>query len=184
VGRQHEIDRLIGTLNAPKWQFWINNTARAKAAKDLGGIGPEAIPSLVACFAKPGAAYAVLALREIGSSAIPACLQALRGPGAAYAILYFEKMGVACVPGLIDEFAGEGAAYACVALEKIGPPALSPLMEALENRNSTVRMWAAMTLGEMGKWAAEAIPRLRSKLGDPSEGVREAAQEAIGKITK
>jgi HEAT repeat protein len=182
VSRQQQIDRLIHKLNAPKWKFWISGTAKANVARALGEIGPEAIPRLVEAFSGPGAAYAVLALEEIGSEAIPACIKALRSPGAAYAVLFLEKMGESCVEELINEFKTEGAAYASLALRNIGPAALPYLIRAVKNHDSTVRMWAAITLGEMGKWAAEAIPVLQAALTDSDNNVRQAAQEAIEKI--
>ena len=182
MSRQQEIDRLIDTLNAPKWMFWVNASSKATASRALGGFGPEAIPSLIRALSTSGAAYAVMALVKIGAVAIPDCLQALRGPGAAYAVLFFKEIGASCVDELIAEFNGEGAAYAALTLVEIGPSALPHLIQAVTNGNDTVRQYAALTLGRMGKWAAEAIPALQAAQTDSDENVRKAAKEALKSI--
>jgi HEAT repeat protein len=140
------------------------------------------VPALIGSFDKPGAAYAVLALKEIGSAAVPYLLKALSTPGAAYATLALKEIGATCVNELIQEFQGEGAAYAVLALKEIGPPAVQPLIGALGSPNTTIKMWAALALGEMGRWAQGAIPALTAACSDPSADVREAARDALKKI--
>ncbi len=174
----------IRRLSAPRWQLWITGNKRAKAALELAAIGSSAVPELASSLSGPGAAYAVLALKKIGKPAVPACLRELNGPGAAYALLFFDReTGAPVVKELIGQFGGEGDAYASLALQKIGPAALPPLMEAMENADDNTRMWAALTLGEMGTWAEQAVPVLKRKAEqDDSEDVREAAKIALEKI--
>jgi HEAT repeat protein len=87
------------------------------------------------------------------------------------------------VTEIIDAFKSKkAAANACLALVKIGPPALPALIDAMKDMDPTVRMWAAITLGEMGKWAADAVPALAFACADSSPDVRKAASEALAKI--
>ena len=60
-----------------------------------------------------------------------------------------------------------------------------PLLHALLRKgNATMRMMAATCLGEIGPDAKEALPMLSLLLQDTNRLVREAAKEAIRKITE
>lgn len=65
------------------------------------------------------------------------------------------------------------------ALLALGDKAVDPLIQALGNRNVSVRWTAASTLGELG--AKKAVPDLVEALKDPD--VHSAAKEALGHIT-
>jgi HEAT repeat protein len=77
------------------------------------------------------------------------------------------------------------------ALVEIGPItadlaeyALPLLTEALSYDQEFIRVEAAMTLGDLGKFAASALPALENTAkADGSAAVRKAAEEAIEKIS-
>jgi HEAT repeat protein len=75
------------------------------------------------------------------------------------------------------------------ALLQIGPRsddlvklALPLLTAGLKSTQELVRIEAAISLGEIGKGAASALPALQAAANDSSSSVREAATEAIKKI--
>jgi len=71
------------------------------------------------------------------------------------------------------------------ALADLGPdalPALSALIETLEDENSYVRNFSAGAISQIGSKAEPAIPALRNALKDPDEAVSMSAQTALGAI--
>lgn len=68
------------------------------------------------------------------------------------------------------------------ALAKIGVAAVPTLLEALENKDPTVRARAASALARMGPTASSAVPALTKALSDPDEDVRRNAARALGQM--
>jgi HEAT repeat protein len=75
------------------------------------------------------------------------------------------------------------------ALLQMGPPSdefvsttLPLLTSALASQREMVRVEAALSLGQLGKAAASALPALEKAQQDASSNVRHAASEAIAKI--
>ncbi len=68
-------------------------------------------------------------------------------------------------------------------LKKIGSPAVSILVEALDDADANVRKNAAFGLGSMGSDAVEAVPALLSTLKDSESGVRMDVAVALRNIT-
>ena len=67
-------------------------------------------------------------------------------------------------------------------LRRIGEPAITSLVEMLNDENAAVRVWAAETLGALQMRAIDAVPSLNVALTDPSPEVRSAAQRALEAI--
>jgi HEAT repeat protein len=182
-------------------------TRRERAMRVLAKIGPEAAPAVPELMGiiqgsdakqKAEALFVVGAIGAGASAAVPAVAAALGDADAqvqqtaAYAL---GKMGPAAkdaVPALqrltasSDELLKLAAVWA---LLQIGPmtdelvkTAVPLLTGALTSPRELVRIEAAMSLGQIGKPAAAALPALEKSRQDPSSSVRGAAAEAIGKI--
>lgn len=67
-------------------------------------------------------------------------------------------------------------------LERIGTPAVPALIEALQDKDVRVRVYAADVLGALGSKAQEAVPALAKALKDPDQYVRASAAEALHEI--
>jgi HEAT repeat protein len=74
----------------------------------------------------------------------------------------------------------EAAADLLTAIEKMGPAVVDPLIEALGDKEGTVRRYAAVTLGRIGD--LRAIEELGMTLYDLHNEVRKAAGEALAKF--
>ena len=61
---------------------------------------------------------------------------------------------------------------------------ITGLMKALDDKEYGIRSLAAYWIGEIGRPASNAVPKLKLVLSDEHEEVRLAAQEAIRKIQK
>lgn len=61
------------------------------------------------------------------------------------------------------------------------PPSLGSCLEALGDTRASARRDAACSLGLRGDW--EAVGPLLARLRDPAGGVREAAAEALGRVS-
>jgi Tfp pilus assembly protein PilO len=68
------------------------------------------------------------------------------------------------------------------ALLLIGPPAVPALVEALEDQQADVRLWAARTLRAFGEQAEPATAALTLALADPDFRVRAEAAQALEAI--
>ncbi len=73
----------------------------------------------------------------------------------------------------------QDSADASAALGRIGKASLPVLLEALEDRNATVRRPAVSALAQLGPDAAGAVPALAGLLLDPDRNVRELAGYAL-----
>ncbi|WP_292365513.1 MULTISPECIES: HEAT repeat domain-containing protein [unclassified Methanoculleus] len=187
IGDPAAIPALMGALNDG------DAYVRSRAALALGAIGEAAREGLIASLSAGNERVrwgAALALGSIGGeSAIKALIGALRDPDgdvrqrAAGAL---GDIGEPALPSLIEALRTDDEALrqgAIAALGFVGRPAVGALIEALGTGDDwRVRAGAARALGEIGERRV-ADPLIRA-LDDESEGVREAAREALGSIRK
>jgi HEAT repeat protein len=177
---------------------------RAAVARSLGNIGGsahEAIPSLISALQDahdPVREAAALALGQMGQKskpAIPALMLALKDKSglvrtwAAQALLKLGPDAKAAVPALVEALQNKRdngvRSWFAQALGGIGPAAkaaVPALVEALGEKDDSLRIWAAIALGEIG--AKAAVPALIEAAKDKGNGNggREYAIEALGKI--
>jgi acyl-CoA thioester hydrolase len=73
------------------------------------------------------------------------------------------------------------AAYAIATMGSDARPAVSGLIEALNDSTADVRWWAAYALGKLKSVGPEGEAALRRAMGDPDPEVCSAASEALGK---
>ncbi len=180
---------------------------RERAMSVMAKVGPEAapaVPELIKIIQGTDAKHKIEALFVIGaigptaSAAAPAAVAALAdtdlqvqqtaayalgkiGPGAKEAVAPLKKLTAST-----DDLVKLTAIWA---LLQIGPRsddlvkmALPLLTAGLKSTQELVRIEAAISLGEIGKGAATALPALEAAANDPSSSVRGAASEAIKKI--
>jgi HEAT repeat protein len=180
---------------------------RERSMKVLSKIGADAapaVPELIKIAQGSDAKLKVEALFTIGAigqgaaAAVPAVVSALSdsdpqtqqtaayaagkiGPAAASAVPALKKL-----TGSNDDLVKMTAVWA---LLQIGPrtdelvkTALPVLSAGLTSQQEMVRVDAAMSLGQLGKAAASALPALEKSLQDPSGNVRSAASAAIKSI--
>jgi HEAT repeat protein len=74
------------------------------------------------------------------------------------------------------------SSHAATALAKIGPAALPFLIQALRDKDDSLRARAAETLGYFGSDAKLALSALLNAANDPDWGVRMAVVSALGKL--
>jgi HEAT repeat protein len=84
---------------------------------------------------------------------------------------------------LILHLASPGNFLVAATLGMMEPPAVSALMNALQDPNENVRAQAAEALGIAGSRAKMALPTLEECLGDSSGRVRQSVQKAIKSIS-
>ncbi len=70
------------------------------------------------------------------------------------------------------------------AFSQFGEDAVPILIDHLAHEQTDIRRWAAVTLGEVGPPAREAIPPLLDALRDGDNSVRDAAKDALEKIDR
>jgi HEAT repeat protein len=134
---------------------------QAQAANLLGWIGPEAeaaVPVLVRQMLDrdyPVGRSALQALVRIGDPALPELMRALPRAGES------------------------GTKRLVLVLKAIGARAVGPLRQTLDHPKAEVRAAAARALGELGRTAQAAVPRLEEALHDPAKTVRLNAAEAL-----
>lgn len=134
----------------------ISDPAVAPALeKNLGRVNPGI---------RLGAAHLLWRLRGKKEVIIPVLIEALRGT---------DPNGEWSAAGLLPQMMPEAQA------------AIPALVQALAqtNRDNRVRGKAAITLGEMGPLAHVAVPALTKATNDVYSNVREAAVEALKRIT-
>ncbi len=164
-----------------------DRNVRAAAADALGTIGdPRAVQPLCAAIRDPDGYVYIAAgkwLPNFGVLAVEPLLTVLKDPDENVSKRAPEILGSIgdprAVQPLIYEFenrfdrgqdqdwGGDQVLYrqACAdALGKIGEPAVMPLIDALKNRNATVRWMAADTLGKIGD--ARAVEPIKNALND------------------
>lgn len=184
---------------------------RLAALEILGAIGPQAkdaVPDVIAALSTNDAEFrsdAAMALGRMGSEAaeaVPQLLTMLEGPAsepsdryaAAFALGRAGAVAKAALPKLREIAQGKDELLATVAAWaalKISPDdtamietAIPLLRRALRADREPVRLEAAISLGEIGPAAATALPILELvSEEDPSKSVRQAADEAVRKIS-
>jgi HEAT repeat protein len=182
-------------------------TRRERAMRVLSKVGPDAapaVPELVSIIQGTVAKERIEALFVVGaigpgaSGAVKAVVAALADTDpqvqqySSYALGKIGPPAREAVPALkqltmsSDELVKMTAIWA---LLQIGPQsdelvkaALPVLTSGLGSSREMVRVEAAMSLGSLGKAASSALPALEKSLQDPNASVRNAANEAIGKI--
>jgi HEAT repeat protein len=129
-------------------------TAASLAASDLGALLADPDDEV--------ANQAAAALAEIGPLAVKELMQAARPPATAAV-----------------------RQRALSALSKMGPDAraaLPTLKEALQDRHTPCRLFAAIALSEMGEDAKAVIPDISRTLTDNDQGVRNQAAQALANL--
>jgi HEAT repeat protein len=180
---------------------------KERALRVLGKIGADAapaVPELVTILKgndpklKTEALFVAAAIGPKADAAVPEAIKALSDPDpqmqqtAGYALGKIGPGAKAAVPELKkltssnDELVKLTAVWA---LLQIGPQspeltqmALPMLTAALGSEREMVRIEAAMSLGNLGKAAASALPSLEKAQQDESPAVRNAATEAVKQI--
>ncbi len=88
----------------------------------------------------------------------------------------------ASVPQLLAAMASRDSAVrdlAVTSLSGLGANAIAPFVQALQDEDAGVRQAAAVTLGQIGLGAIDAVPQLTSALSDADPRVRAAAAFAL-----
>ena len=171
------IPALIETLSDDNgWTF---------AALALARMGPDVMETLLLSLEMQNADGVGVVVQEIGPEAYPLLLDTLATDRAQAAVFALIRIGRNVAPDLAqllcDPVRGR---YAYAALVQLGIEAVESLMELLESPNEGVRYMSANTLGRIGQDADRAIPSLTDLvISDPNSLVREAAQEALSRIS-
>ena len=63
-----------------------------------------------------------------------------------------------------------------------GPASIPKLLQALQDKNASIRYWAATGIGNIGSAAMSTLTRVAESLNDPSPSVRIAAARAVAKL--
>lgn len=159
------IDRFVERQIATNITSLADDDERTSAIHTLKGFGKRAIPSLIAVLGDPSrGVYAAIVLSEMGEPAIPALLDALNDDSKmVYASRALLEMGKK--------------------KEKTRPIIIPRLIDALADKNESVRVIAGVTLGEFGAPALEPfVPALEKSLGNVNARVYAAkVLEGIGK---
>ena len=118
-----------------------------------------------------------LAVRTLGDmkaiAAIPVLIELLR-----------QRPPAEGPPGGVDLFDDASFIPAAVreAIVKIGRPAVSPLIELLQDKKWAVRLEAAIILGQIGPEAKDSVSALTEVLKDDDQRVRQYAAKALEKV--
>ncbi len=181
---------------------------RARGMRILARVGPKAapaVPELIKLLAdadpktRTDALFTLAAIGPQADAAVAPIQQALSDSDrevmltAGYALGKIGPAAKPAVPALVKLTASEDPLVkltAVSALMKIDPQseehvrlAIPALIDALgSSGHEFIRLEAAMTLGDLGKAAAAAVPALQLAREDRSSAVRTAADEALKKI--
>jgi HEAT repeat protein len=174
-----------------------------KAFSSLKEGGKAAVPVLTELLAAKGADAKVRwkaadLLEQIGpdaSEAIPGLLAALKDSDPHVRAVVAKSLGgvvpkescgeaVEALAAVLKEggLVGAAAARAISKFGAKGAPALPALLEAMKDKDSTVRWEAGRTVGKIGAAAKSAVPALVEQMKDEAPLVREHAAEALGDI--
>ena len=63
-----------------------------------------------------------------------------------------------------------------------GPASIPKLLQALQDKDASIRYWAATGIGNIGSAAMSTLTRVAESLNDPSPSVRIAAARAVAKL--
>jgi hypothetical protein len=115
----------------------------------------------------PTCAKAEQCVRDLGTNAIPALIVLLRQQDTNF-----------LRPGAMTRSQGL-ASFGFGTLGSVAAPAVSSLVECMDDERPEVRAVAATCLREIGEPASNAVPRLVTALNDPSPDVRLCAVLAL-----
>ena len=147
----------------------------------LGQIGDvRAIEPLIAYMGRGSFLGCAPALMQIGKPAVEPLIAALKDEPYRAAWALGEIGDVRAIEPLIATLNGKYEKPVGVALVKFGKPAVEPLIVALKDKNTTVRLVAAWALGEIKD--GRAVEPLIAKLKDKDIDVRATAAGALGQI--
>lgn len=173
-------DALVGALKD------ADPVVRGYAATALGEIGDRrAREPLLAALRNENASVVNMAtaLYDLGSTEVVGILveklRDMNPNNRLYAVYALGKISdPAMVHPLVEVLGSEEIGWlAARALVNVGQPAVAPLLESLFSDNSTARLYATYTLGEIGDpRAARGLLRL---LQDPDPLVLDTAAEAL-----
>jgi HEAT repeat protein len=161
----------------------------AQALQQMHVNAAAAIPELVQALTRPEEGVRYCAAHALGATGSPAALPGLRQamgvyPGAALtAIAALGPAGREAFPDVVSLLDSPYGGAAARALGQIGrglPETVEALNAALLSLPSNEKGIAAEELGEMGEWAAGAVPNLIATLSDAN--ARISAARALGKI--
>ena len=175
---------------------------RVAACRSLANLGAAAVMALDACgraLSDPEPAVRVQAASacwRISRQPTPAretLMAALHEPGVGWeAALILGEMGAAAecaVPELVRALKRERVPRpfrtppsSATALGRIGAAAVNPLVEALRDNSTLVRIHAALALALVGGPATNAIPALQNALTDENADVQNASIVALIQI--
>lgn len=174
---------------------------RDRAVRALGRIGVSgstAIPALTRALSdlsptiRSAAAVSLSAYEENALPAVPALVVALRDKegmvraNAAGCLGSIGPKAKEAVPELLDALRADVdsrvAERAADALGHIGGPAIRVLAESLGDRDSAIRVRAAMALGSAEKGAEGAVPELIEALRDGDLALRRRAASALSRV--
>ena len=208
VDRAMDAFASLGSRVVPKAVDLLKDAKRReRAMKVLGKIGPEAAPAVPALVSllkdqdpkvRTEALFTLAAIGPKASAAIAPATALLADTDRDVMLTagyYLDKMGPeakAAAPELRkllssqDELVQITAAHALLSVEPNNPDhakvAVPVMTAALKHPLAFIRGEAAMTLGDLGKAAASALPALEAAVQDVDAGVRQAATEAVKKI--
>jgi HEAT repeat protein len=206
------VPTLIGLLNDETWvEFFIPLQSHASDA--LKRIGPSSIPGLIGALDDPDAQIRVWAAGTLATlqapekAAVPALIKALKDSHAnvrTHAVVVLGNIGKASQPALPllasmlhddpDFGVRQDVIAALARLDGKGKKAIPAIIQALQDKEPSVRSIAAQWLGEYGPRAESAVPDLYQGLDDTGTWnlpvsdfsliryVRGDMAEALGKI--
>lgn len=195
LGISKDKSAIAALLDALNDQYF---TVRASAALALGNIGdPQAIPSLLPLLkdkdgeVRSAACIAIAKFRDpstfddITNVLLDDSLIEVRQSAA---IALGDTKHPAAIPFLMEALRDsswwfereQAAADLLTAIKKMGPSTVEPLIEALGDKEGTVRKYAAIMLGNLGD--VRAIEELGMALYDLHHEVGEAAAQALAKF--
>lgn len=181
------VPALIRALADRKW------IVRKKAAIALGKIGPAAapaIPALIRILLKDSfSSYILETLVKIGSSSVPVLITIMTSTKKDVFINIKSSKEVGNSMVVTTRISIGKATYinkedVSKALAKIGYPAVSALIEVLDNESysTSARSFAARTLGMIGPIAVSSVSTLIRALGNEDCNIRCEVIKALSRI--
>jgi HEAT repeat protein len=182
-------------LEALRGEFF---TVRARAALALGSIGDaRTIPNLLPLLKDPENEVRIAACTAVGKFSAPSTFDDLANVLLDDAIIEVRQAAVKAlgetrhpeaIPFLMEALRDsfwwfereQSVRDLLTAIEKMGEPVVEPLVEALGDREGTVRKYAAIVLGRLRD--IRAIEELGMALYDLHHDVSQAAAESLAQF--
>ena len=182
-------------IDAIKGEYF---TVRSRAALALGNIGDAHVTTDLLPLLKDGdGEVRIAACIALGKFRDPSTFDEIANillddpkieARQAAALALGDTKHPATIPFLMDALRDsfwwfereQAASDLLIAIEKIGPAVVEPLIEALGDKEATVRRFAAIILGSLGD--IHALEELGMAVYDLHHGVSEAAAEALAKL--